>query len=227
MVDKKTIPCDVCGKSFDSSKALEKHKDSAHNDTSKLEAIGRHKTRSVLHSKKLVIAATIGILLAISASLGVYSTMGINSNSQNGLTIDGIPCNTMEQLQFHIHAHLDVFVNGHSIYIPPQIGIVDDKCIYWLHTHDSTGIIHIESPSKRDFTLGQFFQIWKSKLNNSSTFEAILGGKLVPIVYVNGNKVPSSINYKDVKLNAHDEIAVIYGKPPNSIPSKYSFPEGL
>ena len=103
MVDKKTIPCDVCGKSFDSSKALEKHKDSAHNDTSKLEAIGLDTTRSVLHSKKLVIAATIGILLAISAGVGVYSTMGINSNSQNGLTIDGIPCNTMEQLQFHIH----------------------------------------------------------------------------------------------------------------------------
>ena len=227
MVDKKTTPCDVCGKSFDSSGALEKHKDFAHKDTGKLAATGSHKTRLIFHSKKLVIAATIGILLAFSAGVGVYYTMGINSNSQNGLTIGGIQCNTMEQLQFHIHAHLDVFVKGHSIYIPPQIGIVDDKCIYWLHTHDSTGIIHIESPLKRDFTLGQFFQIWKSKLNNSSSFEEILGGKLVPIVYVNGNKVPSTVNYKDVKLNAHDEIAVIYGKPPSSIPSKYSFLEGL
>lgn len=51
--------------------------------------------------------------------------------------------------------------------------------------------------------------------------------KVVPIVYVNGKKVPSTVNYKDVKLNAHDEIAVIYGTPPKSIPSKYSFPEGL
>ena len=153
--------------------------------------------------------------------------MGLNSPSQIGQTIGGIQCNTMEQLQFHIHAHLDIFVNGHLIYVPPQIGIVDDKCIYWLHTHDSTGIIHIESPLKRDFTLGQFFDVWKSKLNNSSSFNEILGGKVVPIVYVNGKKVPSTVNYKDVKLNAHDEIAVIYGTPPKSIPSKYSFPEGL
>jgi hypothetical protein len=153
--------------------------------------------------------------------------MGINSNPQSSLTIDGIQCNSMEQLQYHIHAHLDVYVNGHSIYIPPQIGIIDDKCIYWLHTHDSTGIIHIESPIKKDYALGQFFQIWKSKLGNSSSFEEVLGGKQVPTVYVNGNKVPSNINYKDVKLNAHDEIALVYGNPPKSIPSKYSFPEGL
>ena len=228
MVGKKTIPCDVCGKSFDSSKALEKHKDSAHTDTNKLEAIGRHKTRSVFHSKKLVIAATIGILLAISAGVGVYSTMGTNSNSRNGLTIGGIQCNTMEQLQFHIHAHLDVFVNGHSIYIPPQIGIIDDRCIYWLHTHDSTGIIHIESPLKRDFTLGQFFQIWKSKLNNSSSFEEILGGKLVPIVYVNGNKVPTNVDYRSITLNAHDEIAIVFGEIPfDKMPTRYEFPQGL
>ena len=227
MVDKKTLTCDVCGKSFSSAEALDKHKESVHKETGVFETIGQRKTRSPFHSKRLVIAAVVGILIAFSAGAGVYYTMGITSNSQSGLTINGIQCNTMEQLQFHVHAHLDVYVNGHSIYIPPQIGIIDDKCIYWLHTHDSTGVIHIESPLKRDFTLGQFFQIWKSKLSNSSSFEEILAGKQVPTVYVNGNKVPSTTNYKDVKLNAHDEIAVVYGSPPKSIPSKYAFPEGL
>jgi hypothetical protein len=53
------------------------------------------------------------------------------------------------------------------MYIPPQIGIIPDKCIYWLHTHDGTGIIHIESPIKRDFTLGQFFDIWAKKFEQS------------------------------------------------------------
>jgi hypothetical protein len=227
MVDKKTIPCDVCGKTFDSTKSFEKHMESAHKDTRMAKSVGKQKTSSFIHSKKLVIAAIVGVLIAFSAGIGVYYTMGINSNPQSSLTIDGIQCNSMEQLQYHIHAHLDVYVNGHSIYIPPQIGIIDDKCIYWLHTHDSTGIIHIESPIKKDYTLGQFFQIWKSKLGNSSSFEEVLGGKQVPTVYVNGDKVPSNINYKDVKLNAHDEIALVYGNPPKSIPSKYSFPEGL
>jgi hypothetical protein len=227
MVDKKTTSCDVCGKSFDSTKSLEKHMESAHKDTRISKSIGKRKTRSLTQSKKLVIVSVIGVLVALTAGIGVYYTMGANSNPQNSLTIDGIQCNSMEQLQYHIHAHLDVYVNGHQIYVPPQIGIIDDKCIYWLHTHDSTGIVHIESPVKKDYTLGQFFQIWKSKLGNSSSFEQVLGGKQVPTVYVNGNKVPSNINYKDVPLKAHNEIALVYGTPPKSIPSSYSFPEGL
>src|SRR6187200_1341946 len=118
--------------------------------------------------------------------------------------IDGIQCNTIEQLLFHIHAHLDVFINGQAIYIPPQIGIIPDKCIYWLHTHDEKGIIHIESPIKRDFTLGQFFDIWSKKLNNSSSdFANIFGGKSTPDVYVNGQKV-TGVNYREIKLHAHD-----------------------
>ena len=68
------------------------------------------------------------------------------------------------------------------------------------HTHDSTGIIHIESPLKRDFTLGQFFDVWKSKLNNSSSFNEILGGKVVPIVYVNGKKYPSTCKLQRRKV---------------------------
>ena len=64
-------------------------------------------------------------------------------------------------------------------------------------------------------------------MNNSKSFDDILGGKLVRTVYVNGTKVPSKVNYKDVKLNADDEIVLIYGTPPKSIPSKYSFEEGL
>ena len=46
-------------------------------------------------------------------------------------------------------------------------------------------------------------------------------------VYVNGNKVNPAVNYKDIKLNAHDEIAIVYGNPPSNIPSKYSYVEGL
>jgi len=45
-------------------------------------------------------------------------------------------------------------------------------------------------------------------------------------VYVNGNKAGGT-NYRDIKLNAHDEIAIVYGIAPTTIPSKYNFPEGL
>jgi hypothetical protein len=98
-----------------------------------------------------------------------------------------------------------------------------------MHTHDGTGIVHIESPINRDFTLGQFYDLWKSKLNNLQVFDNIFNGKDMtpPNVYINGIKVPSTINYRDIKLTPHQEIAIVYGRPPDSIPSVYDFPQGL
>jgi hypothetical protein len=55
--------------------------------------------------------------------------------------------------------------------------IIPEKCIYWLHTHDETGIIHIESPIKKDFILGQFFDLWKKKLENPIIFDKLFNGK--------------------------------------------------
>ena len=59
-------------------------------------------------------------------------------------------------------------------------------------------------------------------------FTDILNGKNTPSIYVNGNKVVNAgANYRNsIKLNAYDEIAIVYGKPPNNIPSKYNFAEG-
>jgi len=43
-----------------------------------------------------------------------------------------------------------------------DVGIYD--CLYWLHTHVADGIIHIETPGERSFTLGEFFDIWNQPL---------------------------------------------------------------
>jgi hypothetical protein len=56
--------------------------------------------------------------------------------------------------------------------VPSQIGI-PGNCFYWLHTHDESGIIHIEAPAHREFTLGQFFDIWKKKLSNDQIFNYV------------------------------------------------------
>jgi hypothetical protein len=230
--NKEESRCDLCGKSFESRKQMDQHRRNVHdtvNDTAKVMKKSGSKRRSWKYSKKLVIIVISILIVAVAAAyIGIYHSIGSNTPSAaSALTVDGIQCNTNEQLLFHIHTHLDIFVNGQIIYIPPQIGIIPDKCIYWLHTHDGTGIIHIESPIKRDFTLGQFFDIWSKKLNNpSSDFANIFGGKSTPDIYVNGQKV-TGVNYRDIKLHAHDEIALVYGKPPDAIPSGYDFPQGL
>lgn len=95
-----------------------------------------------------------------------------------GQEIDGIQCQASEQPLFHIHAHLAVFVDGKPRRIPYGIGIpsaqtqstasgafVDaGSCYYWLHTHAADGIIHVESPVQRTYTLGDFFDIWGEPL---------------------------------------------------------------
>jgi hypothetical protein len=65
-------------------------------------------------------------------------------------------------------------------------------------------------------------------LNNPIIFDKLFSSKdNMPEIYLNGNKLSSGTNYRDIKLHAHDEIALIYGAPPSHIPSKYEFPEGL
>ncbi|HEY6884951.1 MAG TPA: hypothetical protein VI278_13040 [Nitrososphaeraceae archaeon] len=215
--------CDICGKLFCSEKQLQQHKQHLHVLHPKITKLPRSNMRSVLIGVVIsLIVADIGLGLATAQQKSP-------SAAPTSLAVDGIRCSANEQFLFHIHTHLDIFVNGQLMYVPPQIGIIPDKCIYWLHTHDETGIIHIESPVKGDFALGQFFDLWKTKLNNSQGFDNIFNGKDVPTVYINGSKVPSGINYRDIKLHAHDEIALVYGRPPqpDSIPSTYNFPQGL
>jgi hypothetical protein len=118
----------------------------------------------------------------------------------------------------HIHAHLDVFVAGMPVAVPPEIGIdVAARQISPVHTHDDTGVIHIESPVVRDFTLGQFFAEWRQPLTGNPA------GPLT--VYVAGK--PYTGDPAALVLRAHQEIAVVYGTPPPKIPVDYSFDEGL
>jgi hypothetical protein len=133
--------------------------------------------------------------------------------------IDGIQCNQMEQAVFHIHAHLDVYVDGQHRTVPAFIGIIPNSCLYWIHTHDPTGIIHIEAPEYKTFTLGQFLDVW------SKSFEKTGIPIGTPKSYVNGKEFNG--NYREIQLNAHDEIALVYGLPPESIPTSFDFPQGL
>ena len=167
-------------------------------------------------------------IVAIGIGFAIATSKAPNAAA---LTIDAIQCNNVEQLVFHNHVHLDIFINGQPFTIPSQIGILPGKCFYWLHTHDESGTIHIESPIAKNYTIGQFFDIWKNTVgdNNpifSSNNNITNGQGNTTIAYVNGNKLNSGIDPMNIKLNEHDEIAIVYGKPPNNIPSRYSFSQG-
>jgi len=136
-------------------------------------------------------------------------------------TIDGIGCQTNEQTVFHIHTHLTIFVNGQQRQVPAGIGIpnavaqqtpagpfVDSgTCFYWLHTHAADGIIHIESPVQRTYTLGEFFDEWRQPLGPTQVGSA--HGKVT--VIVNGQVFKG--NPRAVPLGSHENLQVEVGTP--------------
>jgi hypothetical protein len=183
--------------------------------------------------KRIII---IGITTFLAALIGLGSIWSIpidslapSANERSAPVIDDISCDRMEHFKMHIHAHLDIFINGSAFTIPSDVGRIPDHCIYWVHTHDQKGIIHIESPEERNFTLGEFFDIWGKNFSNNQIFDNTVeeSDNNILSVYVNGKKISAGTDYGQITINAHDEIAIIYGKPPASIPSNYEFPEGM
>jgi hypothetical protein len=155
-----------------------------------------------------------GVPLETGPALAPASTTGTGK-------VDGISCGATEQLVYHIHAHLAVFKNGQAYTLPAGVGIPGSQaqetnqgpiasggsCIYWLHTHTTDGVIHIESPSKAIYTLGNFFDEWHQPLTGSQV--AGLTGKVT--AFVNGK--PWKKSPRDIPLLPHEDIQLEIGEP--------------
>jgi hypothetical protein len=156
------------------------------------------------------------------------------SSTVTGQPIDGISCQAGEQTVFHIHAHLTVFVNGAARQVPAAIGIqgpvaqstaagpfiAEGTCFYWLHTHAADGIVHIESPVHRTYTLGNFFDIWGQPLGTDR-----VGPATGPVVALYNGQVFRG-NPRDIPLTAHAQIQLQVGRPLVA-PEQITFPNGL
>lgn len=140
----------------------------------------------------------------------------------------GLPALGAEGSVLHIHQHIDLLINGTVVPIPADIGINNAAgFISPIHTHDTTGVIHIESNTARDFTLGQFFDIWGVRFTPDSIGGYKTSATSTLAVYANGSLVPG--DPRSLVLTAHQEILVVYGtkqEMPQTIPSSYPFPSG-
>lgn len=143
------------------------------------------------------------------------------ANATQTGTVDGIQCGSSEQLAYHIHAHLAVYVNGAARTLPAGIGIPSStaaasaqgpiasggQCIYWLHTHSTDGVIHVESPTHRIYTLGNFFDEWHQPLSAGRVGNAI--GKVTGLV----NGKPWKKDPRSIPLTPHAVIQLSVGTP--------------
>ena len=182
-----------------------------------------------------VLPVVVAAVLIIGAVYVAYAgaTSGLfSAKSTASASVNGIPCDTTEHADAtakHIHAHLDIYFKGAAVNLPANLGISQaNQCLYWLHTHDATGVMHIEAPAKakdRVFTLGDAFDVWALKLDrhNVATLQIPADGSLV--AFVNGK--PYTGDPRKIPLNAHDEIVLeITPGAPAEVPSSYSFPAG-
>jgi hypothetical protein len=137
-----------------------------------------------------------------------------------------LPALGAEQLAYHIHIHLDVFYDGQAQVVPGQIGINYEGgvSISPLHTHDETGIVHVENETPTTLTLGQFFTEWNVRLD-----QTCVGSYCAPATSIawRVDGKPFTGDPRTIELTKHREIALVIGKAPSSVPSSYDFPPNL
>jgi hypothetical protein len=147
----------------------------------------------------------------------------------------------------HDHVHLDVIVNGHAVTVPAGVGMAEPVdngpcpsiggkpmgdcatgrfytfavAVAPIHTHSTSGLIHIETDRPATFTLGEFFDEWGVRLTKGCVGGYCTGGGKQLRVYVDGRRVA---NPRGIVLTNHQEIAVVYGTAGRfrSVPRTYT-----
>ena len=161
-----------------------------------------------------------GVAVAVGVAVSLWSVNaapGFASQQQqpkvpNGEPVGGISCDAMEGQRLHTHQHLVILDRGKPVPIPPNVGQpVGRRCIYWVHTHTPDGIIHIEAPMDRSFTLGDFFNVWGQPLfrRRAADAHAPKGRQLK--IWVNDK--PYTGDPRAIPLTPHADIVIEAGPP--------------
>lgn len=166
--------------------------------------------------------ATIGQTGGFSPSEGDTTSGGL------GQTVDNVSCDTSMSENYHIHFYLGVIVNGQQMALPPGTGMFNPQppangfvnlatCFYHLHTHDASGIVHIEDPDPQNIPITQsmyalktYLDIWgiTADANHFGPF----GGPVE--VFTSGQVDRSNSNGNTVNATTY----AYYGSDPTNIP---------
>lgn len=157
-----------------------------------------------------------------------HGFIGDTFTGGRNLPVDNIPCQSSEGAVLHVHSHLAIFNRGVQVQVPGYLGMASvsptQGCLYWIHTHDASGIIHIEagsvvSPNGGNYTLGNFFDIWGEPLSRNA-----VGPFKGPVTaFVNGSQYDGDL--ATIPLRAHQQIVLEVGTPVVP-PPNYTFPFG-
>lgn len=149
----------------------------------------------------------LALLLAVAGVVGFVVLARATSRP-----IAAIQCDPTEQVTYHVHAYLSIVVEGRVHHPPANVGIdLGHLCLYWLHTHDNSGIIHIEAPGRINPTLAQFFAVWGQPLSRRkvANYTVHPGGAMR--AYVGTREYAG--NPRAIVLHNHTTVTIEVGPP--------------
>jgi hypothetical protein len=167
----------------------------------------------------------VGGLLVVGAIIIIVVSIRSQTPSTS---INGIPCQSNEQLAVHYHAHLSMIVDGNETVLPAGTGIDQtNQCLYWMHVHAADGVIHIEAPkdsAARKFTLGDIFDIWKKPLTTSQVGDTVLTRDQKLVMFVDGKAYTG--DPRKIVLGRHTLVVLEITPPEVNPPPTFTFPAG-
>lgn len=117
-----------------------------------------------------------------------------------------LTCTTDMATKFHIHPNLEIVINGQRQEIPANIGVTP-ICMNAIHTHDTAGTLHVESPAQKDFTVGDFFAVWGKPFSKDQVLDSKVDDAHIIRITVNGTEVQG---YENTVMHDKDRIVISY-----------------
>ncbi len=201
-MEEKKFTCKICKRDFASEEALGHHNSAKYSENKSNITEKKPINTKKIRNKMIIILVLVGITALIGAV--VLSTMKEGESCQNQPATE-INIGGHTNLALHIHQDLEIVIDGITQEIPSEIGIYPG-IMRPLHTHDSTGELHVEGPCERDFVLGDFFDIWGKEFNSNQIFDKTTeNGKLKMFV----NEV-ESLEFDNLILKDDQVIKIEY-----------------
>lgn len=194
MIEK--IICKECGKGFNSEESKNQHQSAVH-------GVGK-KGLSRKGFKKWAILFVLVLGLGYVLYWGIEGVANEDDYCQNQL-ITEMNIGSHQNLLNHIHQELEIEIDGVTQPIPSDVGI-DVGIMRPIHTHDSSGEIHVEGPCVRDFTLEEFFILWGKTFNKGQILDKTSDQGEIKL-YVNGKE---SNAYENLVLRDDQEIKILF-----------------
>lgn len=173
------------------------------------------------------------LLVACGSSPPAPTAFHLDTSVQalhDGQVIDGVPCLSGDIPEHHLHVHLAVYVDGVQAAVPAGIGVgrpwgfdssgflATGSCYSWLHTHDTTGVVHIAMPGQQVFDLRQIFEVWGQPLSATGAFNYSGTVKIL----VDGR--PAAGDPGVLPLLNYANVVIELGRPPSVEPASiYDF----